>query len=317
MAGIINVSQLLFIMTDLLVSNAQAASQDSIPRVVAEVVSDSTLHNISSMISTTASNTTAGWRDNTDLMIAVLAFIVAIISALIAWNAYLYTKWTFLSQQKTEVNTSRLTEDQQYNLLLDMIRHLYRNLVVSYGLKEKMRIQKYAYYPSEEHLQKLKVNLNDIHLELFYRKEELHKKMNELYLMLRNYNLEIDVFCNHFKDPNIDNKTKGRDLGTLVHKCSLLTEKIVERVELIWPQRHEEFIAKIKVDITKNQEENIGDPNHYYKKMIEPYDGSKSYYTTLFGKDATDFFMNLELNIKKECGINNSEEEILHMIKLK
>ena len=304
-------------MLDLFASNTQAASQDSIPRIVAEVVSDSTLHNISSMVSTTASNTTVGWRDNTNLIIAVLAFLVAILSVLIAWKAYLYTKWTFDSQQKTEVNTSRLTDNQQFNLLLDMIRHLYRNLVISYGLKEKMRIQKYAYYPSEEHLQKLKVNLSDIHLELFYRKEEQHKKMNELYLMLRNYNLEIDVFCNHFKDPSIDSKTKDRDLGTLVHKCTLLTEKVVERVELIWPQRYEEFIAKLKVDITENQAKNIGDPNNYYKKKIKPYNGSRSYYIELFGEDAPDFFKNLEQKKKKECGINNSKEEILHMIKLK
>ena len=304
-------------MTNLFISQAQAANQDSIPRVVAEVVSDSTLHNISSMMSTTASNTTIGWRDNTDLIIAVLAFIVAVVSAVIAWRAYLYTKKTFDSQQKTEENTSRLTENQQYNLLLDMIRHLYRNFVVSYGLKEKMRIQGYTYYPSEEHLQKLKVNLNDIHLELFYRKEELHKKMNELYLMLRNYNLEIDVFCNHFKNPTIDEKTKDRDLGTLVHKCALLTEKIVERVGIIWPQRYEEFKTTVKTDIIKSQKDNFGNPQNYYKKDIKPYDNPDSYYARLFDKDATEFFNNFELNVKKECGTNNSQEEILHMIKLK
>jgi len=256
------------------------------------------------------------WSDNWNLF-GIASTLLAILALIVAWWSYDYTKKTYDAQIQTEENTGKLTLDQQHNLLVDLVRHLYRNLVVSYGLKVKMDNLKYAYYPSEEHLQKMKVNLNDIHLELFYRKEEQHKKMNELYLMLRNYNLEIDVFCEHFKSKSIDDETKKRDLGTLVHKCQLLTKEIVERMGIIWsPDELENYKQEIKADLVANQNKNIGDSSRYFSDSFDPYNNPESYYATLFGDEAAAFFDRLEKNVRKECGTNNSGQEILHMIKI-
>lgn len=53
-------------MTEPIVDNILNVTNDSIPHVVAEVVSDSTLHNINSLMETTANNTAFGY-DNEEL----------------------------------------------------------------------------------------------------------------------------------------------------------------------------------------------------------------------------------------------------------
>ncbi len=53
-------------MTEPIVDNILNVTNDSIPHVVAEVVSDSTLHNINSLMETAANNTAFGY-DNEEL----------------------------------------------------------------------------------------------------------------------------------------------------------------------------------------------------------------------------------------------------------
>ena len=215
-------------MTENLIDSLQT-SAGSIPHVVAEVVSDSTLHNISSMMETTANNTTFGWLpDGIDLTIAGVALLFSFV--------------TWLAQWRTERNTSRMSMKEQKLLLTDMVRHFYRNLVVCYSMKVKMEKEDFKVYPSEEHLLKLKVNLDDIHLNLFYKKDEFHNLMNDLYVKLRNYNIEIDVICEHFKSKSLEIKEenrdpheiKKRDLDTLIFKSGFLTQQIVEAIGQIW-----------------------------------------------------------------------------------
>lgn len=215
-------------MTEPIVDNILNVTNDSIPHVVAEVVSDSTLHNINSLMETTANNTAFGWLPSgIDLTIAGVALLFSII--------------TWIAQKRTERNTSRMSLKEQKLLMTDMIRHFYRNLVVCYTMKVKMEKEGFAMYPSEEHLLKLKVNLEDIHLNLFYKNNAQHNLMNDLYVKLRNYNIEIDVICEHFKkaspeynDDRDQHELKKRDLDTLIFKSSFLTQQIVETIGTIW-----------------------------------------------------------------------------------
>lgn len=215
-------------MAEPIVDNILNVTNDSIPHVVAEVVSDSTLHNINSLMETTANNTAFGWLPSgIDLTIAGVALLFSII--------------TWIAQKRTERNTSRMSLKEQKLLMTDMIRHFYRNLVVCYTMKVKMEKEGFAMYPSEEHLLKLKVNLEDIHLNLFYKNNAQHNLMNDLYVKLRNYNIEIDVICEHFKkaspeynDDRDQHELKKRDLDTLIFKSSFLTQQIVETIGTIW-----------------------------------------------------------------------------------
>ncbi len=121
------------------------------------------------------------------------ALFVAILSAIFAGFSMYYAKRTLSSQVQTECNTYRLEPEVQKDLLIEMCRHLYRNMVCSYTLGQKMVQSKFLSYPSEEHLAKMKVNLEDIHDELFYKQETEFFAISKLYVLLRNYNAELDI----------------------------------------------------------------------------------------------------------------------------
>jgi len=172
----------------------------------------------------TASNTIfTFWWDGFNILIAVIALVFSI--------------FTFYSQNKTSENTQKLSRESQRNLLLDLVRHFYRNLVITYTIKTKLDDMGYEGYPSEEHLIKLKVPMENIHLEAFYGRDKEYEVMHDLYLKLRNYNEEIDVACMHFKDVNLSQETKKRDLDTLLFKPSFLTKRIIMTMYELWDSK--------------------------------------------------------------------------------
>lgn len=200
------------------------------------VSSDPVLQDICSHAEQTATNTTLGNYDWSTLGIAIAALVTSFI-------AMMYTIFTYKAQQRTEMhsaqtqgNTQRISLQAQKGLLEDLVRHLYRNLVVTYAIKSKMR--HYGYnnvYPSEEHLIKMKVPVHNIHLEAFYNDDMHYKKINELYLLLRNYNEEIEVALKHFCDPQMPNEVKERDFSTLIFKPGHLTKNILTILTEVWP----------------------------------------------------------------------------------
>ena len=197
---------------------------------------NSVLQNICSHAQQTAVNTTLGNYDYGTLGIAITALIVSFV-------AMMYTIFTYQAQQRTEQhsartqgNTQRISLQAQKGLLEDLVRHLYRNLVVTYAIKSKMKHFGYnKVYPSEEHLIKLKVPIHNIHLEAFYSDDMHYKKINELYLQLRNYNEEVEVALKHFCDPQMPEKVKERDFGTLIFKPGFLAKNILTILTEVWP----------------------------------------------------------------------------------
>ena len=190
-------------------------AQDSIP------AEQNPLCQIQQFTERTAINTTFDfWWDGFNILIAVIAL--------------LFSVFTFISQNKTSENTQKLSRESQRNLLLDLVRHLYRNLVITYTIKTKLDDIGYEGYPSEEHLIKLKVPMENIHLEAFYGRDKEYEVMHDLYLKLRNYNEEIDVACMHFKDTSLSQETKKRDLSTLLMKPSFLTTRIIMTIYELW-----------------------------------------------------------------------------------
>ena len=197
---------------------------------------NSVLQNICSHAEQTATNTTLGNYDWSTLGIAIAALVTSFI-------AMMYTIFTYKAQQLTEMhsaqtqgNTQRISLQAQKGLLEDLVRHLYRNLVVTYAIKSKMKHFGYNnVYPSEEHLIKLKVPIHNIHLEAFYSDDMHYKKINELYLQLRNYNEEVEVALKHFCDPQMPEKVKERDFGTLIFKPGFLAKNILTILTEVWP----------------------------------------------------------------------------------
>ena len=270
-----------------------------------------------------ADNTRQDWIKDDWNVYGWVAFAIAFLSLIV-------TAVTLWAQMRTEKNTSKLSREEQKALLSDMIRHLYRNYVVSLTLRVKLESGKrgktkddknnnYTGYPSEEHLKKMMVNLQDIHLNLFYKENDFHQLMNKLYVMLRNYNIEIDVICDHLKSQTIDYATKSRDLETLAFKCHNLTKEITKLIGCIWYNNEKSYIPQARERIIKEQEKNRkdnSDESRYYTGQIKITVPDKSYYMeTLFSNEKEDFLNNLKKDVQIEAGLNTSGSPKIHIIK--
>lgn len=250
------------------------------------------------------------------------AFLISIIALSISvWAAFL-TLWTYQSQKRTEENTQstqentqRLTLVSQRNMLMDMIRHLYRNMVIVWAICNKLQKCVFAKYPSEEHLIKLKAPLENIHLDAFFGDDDNYMAMNDLYLKLRNYNDEITVALIHLSNKTIDNATKLRDISTLLFKSGFLTFRIVETVNKVWGgDCRDAAILQIKGSRSSNAH---AGSNSFLG--FEPYKNKSNYYITkIFGPDrANEFFTMLNEDAFAECGYNNEGSEKIHLIEFK
>lgn len=158
---------------------------------------------------------------------AWIAWIVGLLALAVAWI-------TYRAQNKTEGNTKKLSQNAQRDLLVDLVRHLYRNYVITYTMRTKMEDIDYRGYPSEEHFLKLKIPMENLHLDAFYGEDAKYKTMHNLYLNLRNYNEEVDVAMKHLTDRGIGTDTKKEDFDTLEFKVSYLTRRIMDVLSALW-----------------------------------------------------------------------------------
>lgn len=266
----------------------------------------------------TAENTTFGVWDGLALAFSFLALYYT-------WKTYRSQKETESNTQRTQDNTKRITLESQKHLLYDLIRHLYRNMVITYTMKVKMDramvdagADAYVAYPSEEHLIKLKIPMENIHLNVFYGNDKQYMAMNDLYLKMRNYNEEINVACQHFKDPAIDMETKRRDFGTLLLKPGFLTERIVDTVKKVWGEDCSQRAREIIQD-AHNGSSNArkGRPDERFATFVRYANENDDYVRTFFGSDAEVFFNWLEEDVREECGYNSSDTEKVHLIAFK
>ena len=168
-----------------------------------------------------------------------VAVIVAILSMLVAWAAY-------RSQSKTERNTMKITEEGQFELLIDYLRHAYANLVaikaVYYRLagypdglapslddfKGRLHGRLRTHYPSEEHLRKLTIDTEALHPEAFVHTQDKYAGIHNLLLLVRNYNTETAVAEKHLCDRGLAPWAKDRDLNTLIFKQNLFCKSFME-----------------------------------------------------------------------------------------
>jgi len=266
------------------------------------ISADSTvLDNICNYTNLTAEHTEWGIGDTMAICIAGVSLLVAL------WTFH-YTKQTYKSQEATQYNTRKLDQEAQKSLLLDLLRHLYRNMVVTLTMEVKMKAEKFEAYPSEEHLVKLKIPMENIHLEVFYGEEDKYTKMHDLYLKLRNYNTEIDIICRHFMDRTIDEETKQRDLDTLKFKCGFLSKCILDTFKKIWnldktkaamEQIESSHANNVRGD--KSFDENMNEDMNRYAGNFEGYETEISHW--------------LNEDVRIESGQNSQKSDKIHMIK--
>lgn len=206
---------------------------------------------------------------------------------IIAFFSFAVSCYTYKAQQRTEKNTKKLPQEMQRKLLNALLRHLYRNYVITYTMRTKMKDIDYNGYPSEEHYEKLKIPMEDIHLEAFYGEDENFRLMHVLYLQLRNYNKEIDAALKHAIKPNIKKETKEEDFDTLEFKTSFLTEKIIDTIYKIWgknDKNKEEMKKALELSLNgeTNATGNIDVEGSGAFKLLTIEDLEKTAYAKLF-----------------------------------
>lgn len=249
--------------------------------------------------------------------------IIAIISIVISLVSFIFSVATYKEQKGTKNNTKKISQDTQRNLMNDLVRHLYRNYVITYALRTKLDEINFNGYPSEEHLCKLKIPMENIHLEAFFGCEKNYELMHDLYLKLRNYNEEVSVTLNHLKDKQVDINTKVRDLDTLEFKVSFLTERIVETEYEIWGNQikvKEGILHCLDIGINNvtSAKSNIYNEGCDDFRRISIESVNNTYYAKLLGHNELLielFTEKLNEAIEAERMLNERGAEKIHIIK--
>lgn len=228
------------------------------------------------------------------------------------------TWWTYAEQRKVAHNTQLLNADAQYGIMIDLVRHLYRNLVVMWAITNKMQASKYTTYPSEIHLTKAKIHLQDIHLELFAGDKDIYGSMNEMALLLRNYNLEIDVAMKHFAQKGLKSEVKKYDINTLLLKPGLLANQIVNNLIKIYPNKRNEIIADAKKAIKESHDKNVERNKNCqeWDKDFSNYNNPENHFLTQIFSEQDEFFTILNQDARIECGKNSENTVKILMIEL-
>ena len=180
-------------------------------------------------------NTRRHWYSDDWNLFGVLTFVLAIIAFAVSWGSYLYTKWsytytkeTYFAQMKTEEHTTNPPIEVQIGKLTDLPRHFYRNLTCTCAiiLKYTFEERKGRVYPSESNLRKLQTLPDDVILPIDVDKSEennAYNYMHELKLLLRNYNVEVEVASEHLSRKNILKEALVQDFDNLLFKPLFLT----------------------------------------------------------------------------------------------
>ncbi len=309
---------------------------DSIPSQPIEQVAINKLNTIAQDLSDTKENTNPLLTPNFWKTIAGLSLIVAIIGVVISYL-------TYKEQKNTKRNTSLLTFEKQQSILIDLVRHLYRNLVVTRTIETKMRALDFQAYPSEEHLVKLQIPLEKIKLDSFLSTE--FTTLSNLYLKFRNYNEEVMIIKDHFKDQTLNQETKKRDLETLTFKCGFLASQIYSflantpKKQKKWkckfgknlikitktqqPQNNNsrnairlELVQKIEESHKKNVADYSGNAiAPEIEQAIESYKNEKDHFMKIFESEEQKkaFWEGLKCDIRIECGNKQRAEEMTQL----
>ncbi|MDE6265268.1 MAG: hypothetical protein K2M11_09025 [Paramuribaculum sp.] len=174
------------------------------------------------------------------------------IAVTIACISLFFASVTFYSQRKTEKNTMKITPESQRQILKDLIRHYYRNLIIITAVENKINNRYDELYPSEEHLLKLAVCLEDLHPAAFYNQAAHYQEIHNLTAKMRNFNIELDTATKHLCSAVIPAQIKKHDFATLKFKMSFLAKETFGTIEKIWSNRSQN-IRKLLNNKDKDQ----------------------------------------------------------------
>jgi len=154
------------------------------------------------------------------------------VAIIIATFSLVYAVYTWRSQESTQKNTQRITPEIQKGILLDFIRHSYRNMTILAAMRHKLKSESDGfekYYPADYHILKMQTDESAIYPEIFLENTELCGRLHEFRLFVRNGNIELKVVNDHLKNPNLNAVIKEHDLDVLGKRI----KDIIDRTSLL------------------------------------------------------------------------------------
>lgn len=168
------------------------------------------------------------------------------IAFILAFSSFVVSYITYRAQKNVEQQTKNASLKVQCELLDELYRHLYRNLVCTCAILYKFRgfngPRNNKVYPSEANLRKLTTLPEDVIISIDIQGDDIYSQMHEIKKLLKNYNMEIDVASQHFCCKEIEDKYLSNDYDNLMFKPLFLITNVFK----LWDKFHE-FNSSIKL----------------------------------------------------------------------
>ena len=258
--------------------------------------------------------TNPGRYDCVTLLVSMASLVVSLI--------------TYNSQEKVAENTRQVSLNVQRDFLFDLVRHLYRNMVVMWAITNMVRENKYKIYPSSLHLLKAQIPIDDIHPELFVNNDDKYKIVNKLLLQARNYNIELEEASKVFENSDLSDEVKEYYIKTLLLKPAQISNLVIEVLESLSYSNSKNspksninnIITRCKSIIESSHNKNIVDNKDCERKNITIANiGETKYFDKLYNSEEEKILFKEILNEDAyiECGKNKEGGDKLLMIKYK
>lgn len=277
------------------------------------------LATVNESLSVIRDNTAADFIWDGVCVLGLLSFVVSLLTVLTIYR---------------EFRKDRIDSECQRNLLLDIIRHLYRNKICTLAMRAKYNGAREAgdCYPSEEHYLKMQLLPTDIHLEQYYKTPEKFRELHNIELLLRNYNTEIEVASRHAMNLSISRSERGRsvqdrDFTTLDFKTGFITSKIVDLMHSLWPKDGDPRLTAIGLIREAHRRNAADNPDRelwgsrYAEELDRIREGETAkdwYFGKIFRSEAeqAEFREMLRIDTLIECGLNAKHEEKICIVEI-
>ncbi|MBW3467045.1 hypothetical protein [Arthrospiribacter ruber] len=182
----------------------------------------------------------------------------------------------------------------------DLLRHYYRNFIILNTLKIKIETADFNSYPSEEHILKFKSLPEDLRINKFTTSGKNHDSLHEFELLLRNINVEIDVFLDHLKNKDLNKEIKLRDFNAMFFKFSMIAERITKILkDLNYRDFNstEHFYAYLKQVSEENAKRKKSVPPSLESQRMKIESGKENYFDQLGLSKELDNDIRLEFDV--------------------
>lgn len=201
------------------------------------------------------------------------------VALIVAAVSLIFAACTWVSQEKTQRNTMRITPDIQFALLRDIFRDTYRMLEVVCALERKMEGRYATHYPAEYHFYKLQYSEDMIYPESFIDEPSNCSLIKNLGVNFRNANIDIHVATKHISSPAMHPEIKKHDFEMLKKRIIYTLERTREVMKTVWHKTDAEIADAVReYVITEAQDRHNEKREKWLKEADEVLKSEKDYY---------------------------------------